>query len=476
MRRRSTVVLIALGLARMVAAELVPQDGAPTYQRYCAGCHGDLGDGQGPAAAMLITKPRDFSKGIFKFRSTANGSLPTDADLLRTITNGVYRTSMPEWSLLPERERLALVAYVKSFYPQWYERGPGKPIVIPPTPADLGSAERVKRGRELYEGLECSTCHGLTGHGDGPSAAQLPLDEWGNPQKPFDFSKGRLKSGAAPEDDTVSTVAQRRRPVVGCANQIAPDDIIDRIGAVQDEAMAAVAGDEISGGRSIAADEIAGRVDLDAVTGVPGRGRPAGVRADEVALNDIPARTRHADTHFEAVQDQAANFAVARDNEQARRDRFGPDRSGRDGTGRDDIAAVQLDHGLSPEFELRPAIDHHRIHHGGQRREQMDDVGSVSDEGERNDVGSRSGVGVKQRLTQCAGARIRQAVGRDDAGHNPDLKRARVGVAGSIGHHAEDHRVAHGKDGARRRRADNDRAGVAVVARRRRRKTHGDMA
>lgn len=200
MRRRSTVVLIVLGLAGAVAAEPAPQDGEPTYQRYCAGCHGDRGDGQGPAAAMLITKPRDFSKGIFKFRSTPNGTLPTDADLLRTITNGVYRTSMPEWSLLPERERLALVAYVKSFYPQWHERGAGTPIAIPPKPADLASAERVKRGRELYEGLECSTCHGMTGHGDGPSAAQLPLDEWGNPQKPFDFSKGRLKSGAAPED------------------------------------------------------------------------------------------------------------------------------------------------------------------------------------------------------------------------------------------------------------------------------------
>lgn len=200
MRRRSTVVLMALSLAAAVAAEPVPHEGAATYERYCAGCHGDRGDGQGPAAAMLITKPRDFSKGIFKFRSTANGSLPTDADLMRTITNGVYRTSMPEWSLLPERERVALVAYLKTFYPQWKERGPGTPIAMPPVPADLASAERVKRGRELYEGLECSTCHGMTGRGDGPSAAQLPLDEWGNPQKPFDFSKGRLKSGAAPED------------------------------------------------------------------------------------------------------------------------------------------------------------------------------------------------------------------------------------------------------------------------------------
>ena len=48
--------------------------------------------------------------------------------------------------------------------------------------------------------LECSTCHGTTGHGDGPSAGGLEPDVWGNPQHPFDFTKGRLKSGPNPED------------------------------------------------------------------------------------------------------------------------------------------------------------------------------------------------------------------------------------------------------------------------------------
>ena len=28
----------------------------------------------------------------------------------------------------------------------------------------------------------------------------MDADAWGNPQHPFDFTKGRLKSGAAPED------------------------------------------------------------------------------------------------------------------------------------------------------------------------------------------------------------------------------------------------------------------------------------
>ncbi len=175
-------------------------EGATVYARYCVGCHGPNGDGRGPAAPMLLVKPRDFTKGLFKFRSTPTGSLPTDDDLFRVVTRGVYRTSMPEWSLLPERQRRAVIEYVKGFYPEWQQRGAGTPILIPQSPPSLGTPGAVARGRELYGLLECSTCHGGGGQGDGPSAATLEPDAWGNPQKPFNFTKGRLKSGSGPED------------------------------------------------------------------------------------------------------------------------------------------------------------------------------------------------------------------------------------------------------------------------------------
>ena len=180
--------------------EALRVEGKVVYDRYCVGCHGPLGDGHGIAADMLIVKPRDFTKGIFKFRSTPTGALPTDEDLYKIITRGVYRTSMPDWALLSERERVAVVQYVKTFYPEWQARGPGVPIYIPPAPATLGSAESVARGHELYKMLECSTCHGDGGHGDGPSAKTLDADIWGNKQKPFDFTKGQLKSGPTPQD------------------------------------------------------------------------------------------------------------------------------------------------------------------------------------------------------------------------------------------------------------------------------------
>ena len=66
------------------------------------------------------------------------------------ITRGIYRTSMPEWSLLTERERWAVIAYVKGFFPEWTARA-GEPIFIPKPPASSARPESVARGRELYE-------------------------------------------------------------------------------------------------------------------------------------------------------------------------------------------------------------------------------------------------------------------------------------------------------------------------------------
>jgi mono/diheme cytochrome c family protein len=196
MRALRAAALVA-ALATIAAAQ---PEGHAVYERYCAGCHGVAGDGNGPAAAMLLVKPRDFTKGVFKFRTTPAGTLPTDDDLFRIITRGIHRTSMPEWSLLPERERWALVVQVKAFYPDWDTQGAGEPIAIPRAPASVVTPASVARGKEVYALLECSACHGDGGRGDGPSAATLAADAWGHPQKPFDFTKGRLKSGGAPED------------------------------------------------------------------------------------------------------------------------------------------------------------------------------------------------------------------------------------------------------------------------------------
>ena len=87
--------------------------GKEVYERRCIGCHGDKGDGNGPAATFLFNqRPRNFSAGVFKFRLSQK-PVPTDGDLLRTITRGVRGTAMPAWYELPLNDRLAVIQYIK---------------------------------------------------------------------------------------------------------------------------------------------------------------------------------------------------------------------------------------------------------------------------------------------------------------------------------------------------------------------------
>jgi cytochrome c oxidase cbb3-type subunit 2 len=96
---------------------------------------------------------------------------------------------MPSWKPLLRQERADLVAYVKTFSPSFQDEKPSAPVEIPPAPPS--SAESVQRGSELFRSMNCWSCHGKEGRGDGPSAASL-TDSRGNPIKPFDFTSGRV--------------------------------------------------------------------------------------------------------------------------------------------------------------------------------------------------------------------------------------------------------------------------------------------
>ncbi len=181
-------------------------DGKVLFATYCSTCHGPEGRGDGPAAYLLWPRPRDFSTGAFKVRSTAG--LPTDADLLATITNGMPGSSMPSWRQLGEVERQSLVRHVKTLSSardkagatlfNHFEKGPaGEPIAVPPEPA--ATPESVARGREVYVRVGCIKCHGDTGRADGPSAADLK-DSLEQPIRPNDFTQGLYKGGASNRD------------------------------------------------------------------------------------------------------------------------------------------------------------------------------------------------------------------------------------------------------------------------------------
>jgi mono/diheme cytochrome c family protein len=172
--------------------------GKALYQRYCIFCHGPSGDGLGESAPYLDPKPRDFTKAVFKCRSTPSGTLPLDSDLYDTISRGVHASGMPSWKPLLRQERADLVAYIKTFSTAFEEEKPGEPVVIPPEPQS--SPESVKRGADLFQSMNCWQCHGRDGRGHGPSAATL-TDSKGYPITPFDFTGGtRFKCGDSDQE------------------------------------------------------------------------------------------------------------------------------------------------------------------------------------------------------------------------------------------------------------------------------------
>jgi mono/diheme cytochrome c family protein len=168
------------------------------YRRYCVGCHGELGNGEGENAQWIDPKPRNFTLGIFKCRSTPTGTLPTDKDLYDTIGRGIVASNMPQWIPLTDQERANLVAKVKSFSPRFATEEPGTPIQIPPEPQV--TAAELQKGKAVYDRVQCWKCHGRTGRGDGPSASTL-TDDLGVPIKPYNFhDETRFKCGSSDED------------------------------------------------------------------------------------------------------------------------------------------------------------------------------------------------------------------------------------------------------------------------------------
>jgi DMSO reductase family type II enzyme heme b subunit len=194
-----TVLVLALpALAQQGDANA----GKAVYERRCAACHGDKGDGKGPGAELLDPRPRDFTSGVYKIRSTGN-RVPTDQDIFRVITEGMPGTSMPAWAVLPERERWNLVAYIKTFA--------GDKLKEPPKKAELpkdvaSSTASLARGKEMFEAIECHKCHGTEGRADGPSRPELK-DDWGHPVKPANLSKRWTFRGGASRTEVATRMA-----------------------------------------------------------------------------------------------------------------------------------------------------------------------------------------------------------------------------------------------------------------------------
>lgn len=197
------------------AADPVLARGDMLYTKYCTICHGENGDGAGKFAYLMNPRPRDFKQGNFKLSTTQN-LIPTDEDLVRTISRGMPGSAMPPWEHMPVADLQALAKRVRQFHIEgtgeqlrkWVAEGsmtaeelpamlakrtnPGASLGIPPEP--IFDEIRWFRGRRLY--LEnCASCHGVDGN---PVASEVKLDAEGYPVPPRSFVNGIFKGGSEP--------------------------------------------------------------------------------------------------------------------------------------------------------------------------------------------------------------------------------------------------------------------------------------
>ena len=232
-------VLFAVA-STLPAGGLSAQDGDDlgqvTYERWCAGCHGVDGTGDGDGAGYMLPRPRDFTQALYQIRTTASGDLPTDEDILNIIDRGMPGTTMPGWEeLLSDDEREALVQYLKTFSRFF------SPDEVP-QPLDFSSATRpnadvVAEGETLFrEVADCAACHGEGGRGDGESAPTLTDDERDLPVRAADLTEGWLFNGGGDVEDIY------RRLLTGLDGTPMPSlaDVITA-GVITDEQLWAIA-------------------------------------------------------------------------------------------------------------------------------------------------------------------------------------------------------------------------------------------
>jgi cytochrome c len=181
------------------------ESGKQVYLKFCAQCHNENGDGEGYAATHLRPRPRDFTTGKFKIRTTPNGALPTHQDLVNIIRRGMPYTSMPAWPDLSDQDVSDLAHFLTTFSPDFSnpENAP-KPVPLPSAPN--ASNESIELGKKLYEETGCGRCHGTLGRGDGPSAPTLK-DDWGHPIRSADLAQSWTFRGGSSREDIFRTMS-----------------------------------------------------------------------------------------------------------------------------------------------------------------------------------------------------------------------------------------------------------------------------
>jgi cbb3-type cytochrome c oxidase subunit III len=202
MRYRFACAMAAAGVAVLVwtarssTVEAQPR-GKAVYDAHCVECHGDTGKGDGPSASYLVPRPRDFSTGRYKIRSTESGTMASDEDLIGSVRRGLYGTAMPGWDrILSDADITDVVGYIKSLATQ----GAAAPKPVAIGAGVSSSPASIARGQQVYDKLQCGKCHGADGRGAGAVATAFE-DDWRQPLRATDLTEPWTFHGGATSRD-----------------------------------------------------------------------------------------------------------------------------------------------------------------------------------------------------------------------------------------------------------------------------------
>lgn len=83
--------------------------GKDLFKANCSSCHGENGQGDGPAGATLNPKPRNFHA----VNGWTNGR--TIDMMYKTLQEGIIKNGMAAYEYIPPADRFAIISYIRTF-------------------------------------------------------------------------------------------------------------------------------------------------------------------------------------------------------------------------------------------------------------------------------------------------------------------------------------------------------------------------
>jgi mono/diheme cytochrome c family protein len=121
MKRMLWIIPVVVGLFFLLAfagdpnppkkTALLLKEGKKIFEQTCAPCHGNKGDGKGPAGAVLKPPPTDFQRPLKGWPNT-KGNLEK---VFEVISKGIPNSAMVAWPQYSDQQRWGLAYVVRDF-------------------------------------------------------------------------------------------------------------------------------------------------------------------------------------------------------------------------------------------------------------------------------------------------------------------------------------------------------------------------